>query len=84
MVGKIAAQVEDITASMQRGSASSQEVVTAVCKIDVIRKDTASQVQTISAATQEQSNSVEEIAFFVQTLSQMAQGMRGMIEKSKF
>lgn len=72
MVRSVTDQIYVISASVEKVSSGSQEVVYAMQEIDQESKKTAEGTQTISAATQEQSASMQEIASSSHALSDLA------------
>ena len=67
-----------IQAQMAIGS---QQIVESVNRIDHLSKEAAGQAQTVSAATEEQSASMEEIASSSQSLAQLALELRDAVGK---
>ncbi|MBP2646145.1 MAG: mcpA 6 [Firmicutes bacterium] len=61
----------------------SQQVLSAMEKMDSISRDISDQTQTISAATEEQSASMEEIAASSQYLAQLAEQLNGAVGRFK-
>ena len=59
----------------------SQQIVGSVNKIDKLSKDAAGQAQNVSAATEEQSASMEEIASSSQALAKLAGDLQEMINQ---
>jgi len=59
----------------------SQQIVGSVNKIDKLSKEAAWQAQNVSAATEEQSASMEEIASSSQSLAQLAIDLRDAVGK---
>ncbi|TWH46074.1 methyl-accepting chemotaxis protein [Sporomusa sp. KB1] len=72
LVDAVSVQIRENSATIQQMAGNSEQMVSAVEKIEEISKDTAGQTQSISAATQEQSASMEEIAASSQELAKMA------------
>jgi len=56
-----------------------QQIVSSVKEIDGLSKTAASEAQTVSAATEEQSASMEEIASFSQALANLAMDLRVVV-----
>jgi methyl-accepting chemotaxis protein len=61
----------------------SQRVVASVKEIDTISRDTAGQTQNISAATEEQSASMEEIASSSRALAKLAENLQCAVNTFK-
>ncbi|HEY3425474.1 MAG TPA: methyl-accepting chemotaxis protein [Negativicutes bacterium] len=72
LVDAVSVQIRENSATMQQMAGNSEQMVSAVQRIEKISKDTAGQTQSISAATQEQSASMEEIAASSQDMAKMA------------
>lgn len=81
LVEQVSAQVGEITASIQKMSTGSQKIVVAVQEINKISKVAASETLSISAATQEQTASMEEIASSSHALANMAEELQKSINK---
>lgn len=84
MVNGINEQMEEITGSVKKVADGADNIVKAVDSIDSISRKTAENTGSISAATEEQSASNEEIAAASQSLSKMAADMQTAIGKFKF
>ena len=83
MVNGIKSQMEEINASVQTVSNGAGQIVEAVDSIDTVSRSTAQNTQTISAATEEQSASNEEIAAASQALANLATDMQTAIGQFK-
>ena len=83
MVNGIKSQMDEINASVGTVSTGASHIVEAVDSIDTISRSTASNTQTISAATEEQSASNEEIAAASQALAKLATDMQESMAKFK-
>lgn len=83
LIDQAAGQVSDISAAAQQMAGASQQVVTLVQDLDKIGKNNAGQTQSVSAATEEQTASIEEIAQSSQALADQAQELRLIIGKFK-
>lgn len=77
----VANQVRDISTSLGKLSTGSQRIVVSVNDVDKICKDTADEVQNVSAAVEEQSASMEEIASSCKTLSDLADNLQEEVQK---
>lgn len=84
MVNGINEQMEEITGSVKTVADGADNIVSAVDSIDSISRKTAENTGSISAATEEQSASNEEIAAASQSLAKMAADMQMAIGKFKF
>ena len=69
-------QVQHVSDTAQEIGTHSQDVVQSVQRIENISRDTVGHTQTVSAATEEQSASMEEIATSSQALAKMAEEMQ--------
>ena len=58
-------------------------ILASVQAIDTVSKDTADQTQIVSAANEEQSASMAEIASSSQTLAKMAEELRAVVGRFK-
>lgn len=83
LIGDVTNQVRQISAAIEELAGGSQQIVTAVRDIEIISKGTADQSQTVSAATEEQSATMEEIAASSQALAKMAAELTGAVSKFK-
>jgi methyl-accepting chemotaxis protein len=83
MVNGIKSQMEEINASVQTVSNGAGQIVEAVDSIDTVSRNTAKNTQTISAATEEQSASNEEIAAASQALAKLATDMQTAMSQFK-
>jgi methyl-accepting chemotaxis protein len=83
LTGQVSVQVKDISVAMQQTASGSQQIVVSVRDIDEISKDTAGQTQTVSAATEEQAASMEQIAASSRALAKMAEELQDAIRKFK-
>jgi methyl-accepting chemotaxis protein len=61
LVTEVSEQIEDISTNMQQMATDSQHIVSAVRGIDTISKNALGHTQTVSAATEEQAASMEQI-----------------------
>jgi|GEM_PF-2867304 methyl-accepting chemotaxis protein len=66
---------------MDQMAIGSQQIVGSVSRIDDLSKTTTEESQTVSAATQEQSVSMEEIASSSQSLANLAMDLREVVSK---
>lgn len=83
IVNQVSSQVKEISVAIQQMASGSQQVVASVKEIDRISKDNVGQTQTVSAATEEQSASMEEIASASHGLAKMAQDLQNIISRFK-
>ncbi|SPF54608.1 Methyl-accepting chemotaxis protein [Candidatus Desulfosporosinus infrequens] len=83
LVGTVSTQVREISTEIQQTANASNKIVDAVSEINEISRIIADQTQMVSAATGEQSASIEEITSAGQMLSKMAQDLETSITKFK-
>lgn len=83
MVNGITTQMNEINSSVQTVSKEAGAIVKMVDSIDAISRKTADNMKAISASTEEQSASNEEIAAASQALSKMAEDMQDAVGQFK-
>lgn len=83
LIGQVAAQVEEISAAMEQMAGGSAEIVGAVREIDVLSKSAAGEAQSVSAATQEQTAAIGEIAISSRGLSKLGEELQKMVRLFK-
>ncbi|MEN6412705.1 MAG: methyl-accepting chemotaxis protein [Veillonellales bacterium] len=81
VVTQVTDQVKEISAAIQQMATESQQIVGSVKKIDDLSKKSAGESQGVSAATEEQLASMEEIASSSQALAKLAQDLQGAVTK---
>lgn len=81
LIQELSVQMRDIAAAIQQMASGSHRIVASVKEIDRISRHTADQTHTVSAAGQEQSASMEQIAASSQSLSQMAVDLQTTLKK---
>ena len=74
-------QVKEITTAIQGMSIGSQQIVSSVEKIDLLSRKASFEAQSVSAATQEQSATMEEIASSSQILAKMANNLQEVVNQ---
>lgn len=79
----ITEQILDISSITEQMSAGAEEVAASVHEISYIANESASGFQSVSAASEEQLASMEEITSSAATLAKMAEQMRETVEKFK-
>jgi len=84
IVTAVTDQVKEISTAIQGMAIGSQQIVTSVKKIDVLSRKASFEAQTVSAATQEQSATMEEIASSSQTLAKMAYDLQEVVNRFHF
>lgn len=83
LVTQVSGQVKEISASIQQMASGSQQIVGSVTTIDKLSKKSAGESQSVSAATEEQLASMEEIASSSQALAILAQDLQVAVGKFK-
>lgn len=81
LITQVSEQTKGSTADMQKTTNANQQIVQAVNKIDKHSKTAVEQAQTVSAATEEQSASMEEIASSSHSLAKLAQDLQTAVSK---
>ena len=81
MTNQVSEQLQDISASIEHMAASSQKIETAIKDIDSMSRSNANQTLQVSAATQEQVASVEEIKKASQALMETADELQSAVNK---
>lgn len=76
LVETVSDEMRDVSAAIEQLAGGSQAVVTAVRGIDKVSKETAQQTETISAAAQQQSATMAEIAIASKGLAQLAESLQ--------
>lgn len=83
LVDEVSSQVTAIATAIQAMANDSKQIVAAVRDIDQVGKNTAEHTQTVSAATEEQSASMQEIAAASHALAKMADEMQRVVANFK-
>jgi len=81
LVDQVLVQIEAISTRMDQMSVESQQIVLSVRQLDEISRETVTETQTVSAATEEQSASMDEIATASQALLRMAEELQSAVSK---
>ena len=79
LVTEVSDQVKQITTAIHEMASGSQKIVGAVHKIDDLSKKSAGEAQSVSAATEEQLASMEEIAGSSAALAKLAQKLQAAV-----
>ncbi|MEK5067155.1 methyl-accepting chemotaxis protein [Sporosarcina sp. FSL K6-1508] len=82
-VYNVSHQIQEVSESIEQMTKGTQQVVEAVREIDEIANKTTLQSQDVSAATEEQLASMEEIASSASSLSYMAEELQEAVRKFK-
>ncbi|MDQ7094276.1 methyl-accepting chemotaxis protein [Desulfosporosinus sp. PR] len=80
-INQVVVQIQNVSATVKEMAGSSQLVLTSINQIESISKDNMGQTQSVSAATEEQSASGEQIAAASQSLAEMAQDLQLVVNK---
>lgn len=83
LFNEVSGQIREVAVSMQQMSSGSEKIVVSVDKIDTISKDTADHAQSASAAIEEQSATMEEIATGSRALAVMAEQLAQEVARFK-
>lgn len=81
MVTEVSDQVKQISTAIHEMASGSQRIVESVYKIDDLSKKSAGEAQSVSAATEEQLASMEEIATSSKALASLAQELQTAVAK---
>lgn len=81
LVTQVSGQVKEILVAVQQMATGSQQIVGSVNTIDELSKKSAGESQSVSAATEEQLSSMEEIASSSQALATLAQDLQAIVAK---
>lgn len=81
VVSQVSEQVREIAAAIDQMAVGGQQIVHAVNLIDSLSKRASGEAQTVSAATQEQSASMEEIAAASKSLAILAMNLQDAVNK---
>ncbi|MEC1474614.1 methyl-accepting chemotaxis protein [Bacillus haynesii] len=82
-ITEVVTQVNDVTNLVKNLTAGTSEIETAISGVKEVAETAAGSTQTVSAATQEQLASMEEIAAASQILAQNAEELQHLIQKFK-
>ena len=81
LVTQVSGQVAEISTAIEQMKLGSQQIVGSVNRIDNLSKTAAGEAQVVSAATQEQSATMEEIAASSQSLVHLATDLQEAVRK---
>ncbi|MGG0839402.1 methyl-accepting chemotaxis protein [Bacillus paralicheniformis] len=82
-ITEVVTQINDVTNLVKNLTAGASEIETAISGVKEVAETAAGSTQTVSAATQEQLASMEEIAAASQILAQNAEELQHLIQKFK-
>lgn len=83
LVGRVTEKVQETTAAFKHVETGTQDIKNAVEEIDTVSRMVGGETHTVSAATEEQSASMQEIAISSQALAEMAGELHTAISKFK-
>ena len=78
---RLSDQIKDISQAINQVASGGQTLVASILDIDQVSKENAAEAQTVSAATEEQSASMQEIASSSQSLAKLAGDLQEIIAK---
>jgi methyl-accepting chemotaxis protein len=79
LITQVSNQVKEISAAIEQMAIGSRQIVGSVNQMDELSKKASEEAQIVSAATEEQSASMEEIASSSQALAHLATDLRGAV-----
>lgn len=83
LVDNVAKQSQTIATTIQEMAEHTEQILTSIQDIDTMNKNVVTESATVSAATQEQSASIEEISHSSKALANMAQALQDAIQQFK-
>lgn len=84
LVDRVSQQIKEISSSIQGMAKGSQQIVSSVEQIDSLSKNTSADTHSVSAAIEEQTASMEQVASSSQSLAVLAQNLHERVAKFKF
>ncbi|TGE35461.1 methyl-accepting chemotaxis protein [Desulfosporosinus fructosivorans] len=81
LIDEVSTQVNQIAAVVQQMASGSQYIVSSVLAIDSVSKETSNQTMNVSAAIEEQTAAMDQIADNSKGLAELAEELRNAIEK---
>ena len=81
LIDEVSTQVNQIAAVVQQMASGSQYIVSSVLDIDTVSKETSNQTMNVSAAVEQQTASMDQIADNSRGLASLAEELRYSIEK---
>lgn len=81
LIDEVSSQINQIAAVVQQMAGGSQYIVSSVLDIDMVSKETSNQTMNVSAAVEEQTASMDQIADNSRGLANLAEELRNSIEK---
>lgn len=83
LISKVSEQTQEISIGIGQIAANSETIVISVKEINELSKNATDEAQNVSAATEEQLASIEEIASSSQVLANMGQDLQNAVNKFK-
>lgn len=83
LIEQVSNQLGSISVDIRQTASGSQQIVSSIQEIDKISKDAVGKTQTVSAATEEQSASMEEITSSSHSMVEMADQLQLIVGKFK-
>ncbi len=80
-VRQVTDQVASIAKAINEAAVGSQRIVISIKDVETVSRASAAEAQTVSAATEEQSASMEEIAASSQALAKLAMDLQAAVSK---
>jgi len=81
LINEVSSQVNQIADAVKQMASGSQYIVSSVLDIDAVSKETSNQTMSVSAAVEEQTASMDQIADSSRGLANLAEELRYSIEK---
>ncbi len=81
MVDYVSSQINEVSKAVDQVASGSEVIVTSVKDIDILSRKASEEAGNVSAATEEQSASMDEIAESSQLLSQLSEELRDSVSK---
>jgi len=81
LINEVSTQVNQIAAAVKQMASGSQYIVSSVLDIDAVSKETSNQTMNVSAAVEEQTAAMDQIADSSRGLAKLAEELRYSIEK---
>lgn len=80
-IDTLAGQVYEVSGAVEQITAAADEIVASIRMVTEISETTAAHTQQVTAASQEQLDSVDQIASSASSLSSLAQGLQGLVAR---
>lgn len=83
-INSVSSQIQEITTTIEDMAVGSQQIVLSMNEIDLVSNENRDQAQMISAVSEEQIASTDQIASSSQDLAKMSQELRHTLEKFRY